>query len=65
MTISRSSAFSINVLLIFDMHDLNGALLLIATSFSALLSSFSSGYKIYCPFHNNMHHYSHKNLILR
>ena len=39
MTISRSSALSINVLLIFEMHDLNGALFLNTTFFSAL--SFS------------------------
>ena len=42
MTISRSSALSINVLLIFEMHDLNGALSLNETSFSALSFSFAA-----------------------
>ena len=37
MTILRSSALSINVLLIFEMHELNGSLFLIATSFSSTL----------------------------
>ena len=45
MTISRSSAFSINILLIFEMHDLNGALFLNALSFSALTFSFASSAK--------------------
>ena len=39
MAISRSSALSINALLIFEMHDVNGALFLNATFSSAL--SFS------------------------
>ena len=37
MTISRSSTLSINVLLIFVMHGLNGALFLNTTSFSSTL----------------------------
>ena len=45
MTISRSSALSINVLLIFEMHDLYGALFLNATFFSALLFSFVAAAK--------------------
>ena len=42
MTMSRSSALSINVLLIFEMHDLNGAFSLNETSFSALSFSFAA-----------------------
>ena len=45
MTISRSSALSINVLLIFEMHDLNGALFLNTTFFSALSFSFAAAAK--------------------
>ena len=45
MTISRSSALSINVLLIFEMHDLNGALFLNTTPFSALSFSFGAATK--------------------
>ena len=45
MTISRSSALSVNVQLIFEMPDLNGALFLNATSFSALSFSFASAAK--------------------
>ena len=45
MTISRSSALSLNVLLIFEMHDLNGALFLYTTSFSALSFSLTAGAK--------------------
>ena len=36
MTILRSSAFSASVLLIFPMHDLNGALILNATSLQSI-----------------------------
>ena len=36
------SALSINVLLVFEMHDLNGALFLNATAFSALSFSFAA-----------------------
>ena len=36
-----TSAFSINVLSIFDMHDIDQALFLNATSFSALSFSFA------------------------
>ena len=51
MTISRSSAFSINVVLIFEMHDLNGALFLNATFYSALFFSFAaSGKRSIFPF---------------
>ena len=42
MTISRSSALSINVLLTFEMHDLDGALFLNATFFLTLLFSFKA-----------------------
>ena len=47
MIISKSSAFSINVLLIFEMHYLNGAWFLNATSFSALSFSFGAAAKSY------------------
>ena len=40
MTNSRSSALSINVLLIFEMHDLNEVLFLSAKFFSDLSFSF-------------------------
>ena len=46
MTISRSSAFSINVLLIFHMNNLNGALFFNTNSFSVLLSLFAAAAKI-------------------
>ena len=46
MTISRSSALFVNVLIIFEIHDLNGALFLNATSFSALSFSFAAAAKI-------------------
>ena len=42
ITISRSSPLSINVLLIFEMHDLNGELFLNATSFTTLWFSFAA-----------------------
>ena len=42
MAISRSSALCINVLLIFEMHDLNGELFLSATFFSVLSFSFAA-----------------------
>ena len=42
MTVSKSSALSINVLLIFDMHDLNGELFLNVATFSALIISFAT-----------------------
>ena len=45
MTISRYSPFSANVLLIFEMHDLNGALFSNATSFSALSFTFVAAAK--------------------
>ena len=41
MTISRSSALPTNVLSVFEMHDLNGALFLKEASFSALSFSFA------------------------
>ena len=50
MIISRFSAMSVNVLLIFDMHDLNGTLFLKANILSVQLFA--------------VHHYSHTNLIL-
>ena len=45
MTISRSYALSINVLLIFEMHDLYKALFLNATSLSVLSFSFAAAAK--------------------
>ena len=45
MTISRSSALSFNELLSFEMRDLNVALFLRATSFSALPFSFAAAAK--------------------
>ena len=45
MTISRSSALSINVPLTFYMRDLKRALFLSATSFSGLSSSFAASAK--------------------
>ena len=45
MTISRSSVLCINVLLIFEMHDLNGALFLNATFFRASSFSFAGAAK--------------------
>ena len=62
MTISRSSALSINVLLMFEMHDLNGAILLNATFFSALSFSFEAAAKRSFPLlQQYSHHYSHIN----
>ena len=46
MTILRYSALSINALLIFEMHGLNGKLFLNATFFSALSFRFDSSAKI-------------------
>ena len=46
MTVSRSSAFSIIVLLNFKIRDLNEALYLNATIFSALSFSFALSVKI-------------------
>ena len=45
MTISRSSALPINLLLIFDMPDLNDALSLSTKSFSALSFLFTGTLK--------------------
>ena len=45
MTVSRSFPLPINVLLIFEMNDLNGALFLNATFFSALSLSFAAAAK--------------------
>ena len=42
MTISRSFAFFINLLLILERHYLNGALFLNTTYFSGLLFSFAA-----------------------
>ena len=42
---SRSSALSVNVLLIFEIHDLSGALFLYATAFSALSFPFVAAAK--------------------
>ena len=53
--ISRSSASSINVLLIFYMYDLNGVLLLNATSLCALsFRSQQQQLKIYFLNYNNI-----------
>ena len=46
MTRSTSSVFSINVLLIFDMDDLTGALFLNTTYFYALSFAFPAASKI-------------------
>ena len=66
MTILRSSAFSINVLLIFAMHDLNGALFLNATFFWSLSFSFAAAAakRLLSLLKQYMHHYSHINVIL-
>ena len=63
-TVSMSYAFSINVLLIFDMHDLNGVL------FFKVSFSFTF-FKIYCllqqflfVLQQYMRHDNHMNLIL-
>ena len=63
MTISRSSALSINVLLIFEKHDLNEALFLNATSFLTLSFSFAAAKRFIVPFTTYMHDYSHINMI--
>ena len=49
MTIPRSSALSISVLLIFKIHDLSGALFLNTTYFSALPFSFAAAAKRSIP----------------
>ena len=57
MTISGSSAWSVNVLLIFQMHDLNGALRLKPISFCALSFSFAAATaakRSVAYFHNNI-----------
>ena len=65
MTISRSFTLPINVMLIFEMHDVNGALFLNATFLSALLFSFAAAAKISIAcFKQYMHRYSHINLTL-
>ena len=65
MTVSRSSALRINVLLILDIHNLNVALFTNAKSFSALSFSFAGAAKDLLSFSQQYtHHYSHTNLIL-
>ena len=65
MTISRSFTLLINVMLIFEMHDVNGALFLNATFLSALLFSFAAPAKISIAcFKKYMHRYSYINLTL-
>ena len=65
MTISRSSVSSINVLLIFEMHDLYRALFLKATSFPALLFSFAAAAKrSIVLLQQYMHHHSNRDMIL-
>ena len=52
-------------MLIFEMHDVNGALFLNATFLSALLFSFAAAAKISIAcFKQYMHRYSHINLTL-
>ena len=46
MSISRSSALSTNVVLVFDIHDINGGLFLNTTSFCVLSCSFGATAKI-------------------
>ena len=60
---SRSSALSIILLLIFDIHDPNGALFL-KSSFLFLLLSLFVPVTVIVPLQQYMHHYSHINLIL-
>ena len=65
MTISRSSASSKNVLFIFEMHNLNGALFLNATFFSDLPFSFGAAAKnLLSLLQQYMPRYSHINMIL-
>ena len=59
------SGFSVNTLLKFDMHDLNGELGLNGTSLCALSFSFASTTKTSISFSEKYtYHYSHTNLIL-
>ena len=62
MNISRFSQCSIKLFLIFDMHDLNAALFLNATSFSALSFYFAAASKRLVVFFTAIHAslYSHK-----
>ena len=46
MIMSKSSALSVSILLIFYMHDQNGALFSNATLFSAFSDSFAASTKI-------------------
>ena len=65
--ILTDSAFSINVLLIFAMHDLNGALFLNATFFWSLSFSFAAAAaakRLLSLLKQYMHHYSHINVIV-
>ena len=55
MTTWRSSAMSINMLLTFEMDDLNEALLLNATFFSALSFSFAAAAKRSIKLQQYMH----------
>ena len=65
MTISRSSAFSINALLIFYMNNLNGALFFNTNSFSVLSSLFAAAAKISIAPFSKIHGllYSHKSYL--
>ena len=54
MNVSRSTVLYINVLLIFNMHNLNSVLFLNENSFSALTLLFAAAAKEYCPFHDNI-----------
>ena len=64
MTISTSSALPMNVLLIFVMHDLNGALFFNATSFCSI-SVFAVALTFILPFTTQcIQRSNHINLIL-
>lgn len=65
MTISRSSAISMNVFLIFDIHEVNGALFLNVTSFLSLSFSLAAeGKRSVFPLTTIACHYNHTKLIL-
>ena len=61
--ISRPSALSINTLLIFDIHDLNGSLFLKVSFFFLLAFSVPATLIIFLQ--KYMHHYNQISLILK
>ena len=70
MAISRSSALSMNVLLIFYMYDLNGALFLNARSLCTFISVLSFSIAAHAKrsivfSQQYKYHYNHTNLKLR